>query len=57
MIGNPDAARRKRDSSIEMPHSHSFLTSHRWNAVEKGLDQIPTNRWPAVPSSHRVQSS
>jgi cytochrome bd ubiquinol oxidase subunit I len=47
IIGNPDTTRRKLDSSIEMPHFLSFLTSHRWNAVEKGLDQIPTNRWPS----------
>jgi cytochrome d ubiquinol oxidase subunit I len=50
IIGNPDTTRRTLDSSIEMPHFLSFLTSHRWNAVEKGLDAIPTNRWPnSVP--------
>jgi cytochrome d ubiquinol oxidase subunit I len=50
IIGNPDTTRRTLDSSIEMPHFLSFLTSHRWNAVEKGLDSIPTNRWPnSVP--------
>jgi cytochrome d ubiquinol oxidase subunit I len=50
IIGNPDTTRRKLDSSIEMPHFLSFLTSHRWNATETGLDQIPTNRWPnSVP--------
>lgn len=50
IVGNPDTTRRKLDSSIEMPHFLSFLTSHRWNATERGLDQIPTNRWPnSVP--------
>ncbi|MGZ4332230.1 MAG: cytochrome ubiquinol oxidase subunit I [Solirubrobacteraceae bacterium] len=50
IIGNPDTTRRRLDSSVEMPHFLSFLTSHRWNATEKGLDQIPTNRWPnSVP--------
>lgn len=50
IIGNPDTTRRKLDSSIEMPHFLSFLTSYRWDGVEEGLDQIPTNRWPnSVP--------
>jgi cytochrome d ubiquinol oxidase subunit I len=50
IIGNPDTTRRTLDSSIEMPHFLSFLTSHRWNATERGLDQIPTSRWPtSVP--------
>lgn len=50
IIGNPDTTRRTLDSSIEMPHFLSFLTSHRWNATEKGLDAIPTTLWPnSVP--------
>jgi len=50
IIGNPDTTRRTLDSSIEMPHFLSFLTSRRWNATLKGLDAIPTNRWPnSVP--------
>jgi cytochrome d ubiquinol oxidase subunit I len=47
IIGNPDTTRRKLDSSIEMPHFLSFLTSHRWNATLTGLDQIPTSQWPS----------
>jgi cytochrome d ubiquinol oxidase subunit I len=47
IIGNPDPKRRTLDSSIEMPHLLSFLTSNRWNATVKGLDDIPTNRWPS----------
>jgi cytochrome d ubiquinol oxidase subunit I len=47
IIGNPDTTRRTLDSSIEMPHFLSFLTSRRWNATLKGLDAIPTNRWPS----------
>jgi cytochrome d ubiquinol oxidase subunit I len=50
IIGNPDTKRRTLQSSIEMPHFLSFLTSHRWNAVLKGLDSIPISRWPnSVP--------
>jgi cytochrome d ubiquinol oxidase subunit I len=30
-----------------MPHFLSFLTSRRWNATLRGLDEIPTNRWPS----------
>jgi cytochrome d ubiquinol oxidase subunit I len=50
IIGNPDTTRRKLDSSIEMPKILSFLTSHRWNATLRGLNDIPTSRWPnSVP--------
>jgi cytochrome bd ubiquinol oxidase subunit I len=50
IIGNPDTQRRRLESSIEMPHFLSFLTSHRWNATERGLNDIPTDRWPnSVP--------
>jgi cytochrome d ubiquinol oxidase subunit I len=47
IIGNPDTTRRTLQSSIEMPHFLSFLTSHRWNAVERGLDEFPVSRWPS----------
>jgi cytochrome d ubiquinol oxidase subunit I len=47
IIGNPDTTRRKLDSSIELPHFLSFLTSQRWNATIKGLNDIPTDRWPS----------
>jgi cytochrome d ubiquinol oxidase subunit I len=47
IIGNPDTTRRTLDSSIELPHFLSFLTSHRWNATTRGLNDIPTNRWPS----------
>jgi cytochrome d ubiquinol oxidase subunit II len=36
IIGNPDPKRRTLDSSIEMPHVLSFLTSNRWNATLGG---------------------
>jgi cytochrome bd ubiquinol oxidase subunit I len=50
IIGNPDTRRRKLDSSIEMPRFLSFLTSHRWDARIRGLNDIPTDRWPdSVP--------
>ena len=50
IIGNPDVEHRRLESSIEMPHFLSFLTSRRWNATITGLDDIPVNRWPnAVP--------
>jgi cytochrome d ubiquinol oxidase subunit I len=47
IIGNPDTQRRRLESSIEMPHFLSFLTSRRWNATVKGLNDIPTDRWPS----------
>jgi cytochrome d ubiquinol oxidase subunit I len=50
IIGNPDTTRRTLDSSIEMPHFLSFLTSRRWDSTVTGLNDIPTSRWPnSVP--------
>jgi cytochrome d ubiquinol oxidase subunit I len=50
IIGNPDTERRRLDSTLEMPHFLSFLTSRNWNERLTGLNEIPTNRWPdAVP--------
>ena len=47
IIGNPDTRRRRLESSIDMPHLLSFLTSRRWNARTTGLDDIPVNRSPS----------
>jgi cytochrome d ubiquinol oxidase subunit I len=47
IIGNPNTSTRTLESSIEMPRFLSFLTSHRWNATLRGLDEIPTDRWPS----------
>jgi cytochrome d ubiquinol oxidase subunit I len=47
IIGNPDTTRRTLDSSIEMPHFLSFLTSRRWDTTVKGLNDIPTSQWPS----------
>jgi cytochrome d ubiquinol oxidase subunit I len=47
IIGNPDTRRRRLESTIEMPHLLSFLTSRRWNAQTTGLNDIPVNRWPS----------
>ena len=50
IVGTPDTARRRLESSIEMPHLLSFLTSQRWNATVRGLNDIPRDRWPdSVP--------
>jgi cytochrome bd ubiquinol oxidase subunit I len=47
IIGNPDTTKRKLESTIEMPHFLSFLTSRRWNATIRGLNTIPTSQWPS----------
>jgi cytochrome d ubiquinol oxidase subunit I len=47
IIGNPNTQTRTLESSIEMPHFLSFLTSRRWNETLRGLDSIPPNRWPS----------
>jgi cytochrome bd ubiquinol oxidase subunit I len=50
IIGNPDTEQRRLESTIEMPRVLSFLTSRRWDATTKGLNEIPTDRWPdSVP--------
>jgi cytochrome bd ubiquinol oxidase subunit I len=50
IIGNPNTEKKKLDSTIEMPHFLSFLTSRRWNEQIKGLDSIPEDQWPdSVP--------
>jgi cytochrome d ubiquinol oxidase subunit I len=47
IIGNPNTQTRTLESSIEMPHFLSFLTSRRWDERLRGLDSIPTDRWPS----------
>jgi cytochrome d ubiquinol oxidase subunit I len=50
IFGNPDTEKRRLDSSVAMPHFLSFLTSHNWNEQLRGLNDIPTDRWPdSVP--------
>jgi cytochrome d ubiquinol oxidase subunit I len=50
ILGYPDTQQRRLETGIEMPRLLSFLTSRRWDATVKGLDDIPTDRWPnAVP--------
>jgi cytochrome bd ubiquinol oxidase subunit I len=50
IIGTPDVEQRRLESTIEMPHVLSFLTSRRWDTTVTGLDAIPTSRWPdSVP--------
>jgi cytochrome bd ubiquinol oxidase subunit I len=50
IIGYPDTEKRRLQTGIEMPRLLSFLTSRRWNASVRGLDDIPRDRWPdSVP--------
>jgi hypothetical protein len=49
IIGNPDTEQRRLESTIEMPHFLSFLTSRRWDATTTGLNDIPEDRWLARP--------
>jgi cytochrome d ubiquinol oxidase subunit I len=50
ILGNPDTGKRRLDSSLALPHFLSFLTSKRWNATTKGLNDIPERDWPdSVP--------
>lgn len=47
IIGNPNTQQRRLESTIELPHFLSFLTSHNWDQRLAGLDQIPTSEWPS----------
>jgi cytochrome bd ubiquinol oxidase subunit I len=50
IIGYPDTEKRRLETGIEMPKLLSFLTSRRWNATMRGLNDIPRDRWPdSVP--------
>jgi cytochrome bd ubiquinol oxidase subunit I len=47
IIGNPNTQQRRLESTIELPHFLSFLTSHNWDQRLTGLDRIPTSEWPS----------
>src|SRR3954469_6752119 len=50
IIGNPNTDKRKLESTIELPHFLSFMTSRNWTSQVQGLNDIPTNQWPdSVP--------
>src|SRR3954449_7153090 len=50
IIGNPNTDRRRLESTIELPHFLSFMTSRNWTSQVQGLNDIPTNQWPdSVP--------
>src|SRR3954469_13969980 len=50
IIGNPNTEKRRLESTIELPHFLSFMTSRNWTSQVQGLNDIPTNRWPdSVP--------
>jgi cytochrome bd ubiquinol oxidase subunit I len=50
LIGNPNTEERRLESSLEMPHFLSFLTSQNWNERLTGLNDIPVDEWPdSVP--------
>jgi cytochrome d ubiquinol oxidase subunit I len=50
IIGNPDTQRRELESTLELPHFLSFLTSNNWTERVTGLNDIPERDWPdSVP--------
>jgi cytochrome d ubiquinol oxidase subunit I len=50
LIGNPNTQTRKLESTLALPKLLSFMTSHHFTTTVKGLDDIPTDRWPdSVP--------
>src|SRR5947209_1987060 len=50
IIGNPSTEKRRLESTIALPHFLSFMTSRNWTSQVRGLNDIPTDRWPnSVP--------
>lgn len=50
IIGFPNTEERRLETGIEMPGVLSFLTSRRWDAEIRGLNDIPADQHPdAVP--------
>ena len=48
LFGIPDIANGKLNYDIAIPHLGSFILTHRWNGVVKGLDAWPKDQWPVV---------
>ncbi len=50
--GIPDVDARRSRWAIELPHGLSLLARHELNAEITGLDRIPRDQWPHVPTVH-----
>jgi cytochrome d ubiquinol oxidase subunit I len=46
ILGQPDTAHQRLDNPLIVPKALSFLTYHRWSALETGLDSVPRDQWP-----------
>jgi cytochrome d ubiquinol oxidase subunit I len=46
LIGQPNMAKQQLDNAIYVPKALSFLTYQHWEAVVKGLNDFPRDRWP-----------
>ncbi|HWF36148.1 MAG TPA: cytochrome ubiquinol oxidase subunit I [Solirubrobacteraceae bacterium] len=47
IIGNPNTQTRQLEDTIALPHFLSFLTTHHFTSVVRGLDSFPTSLWPS----------
>jgi cytochrome d ubiquinol oxidase subunit I len=50
--GWPDMEARRTPWSVEIPGGLSFLAFHDFHAKVLGLDSIPRDQWPHVPTVH-----
>jgi cytochrome d ubiquinol oxidase subunit I len=50
--GFPDLNARRDVDDIEIPGGLSFLATHHFDALVKGLNDIPRGDWPDVPAEH-----
>ncbi|OYV44873.1 MAG: cytochrome ubiquinol oxidase subunit I [Acidocella sp. 20-57-95] len=48
LFGIPDVAQGKLLYDVAIPHLGSFILTHDWNGVVKGLDAWPKDQWPVV---------
>jgi cytochrome d ubiquinol oxidase subunit I len=50
--GLPDMAARRTRFGIEVPYGLSLLARHELRAEIAGLDRVPEDQWPHVPTVH-----
>lgn len=50
--GIPDVAARTTRYALEIPDGLSLLAYHDLHATVRGLNDVPTDEWPAVPIVH-----
>jgi cytochrome d ubiquinol oxidase subunit I len=50
IIAWPDATTRTNYFAITIPHGSSLILTHEWNGLFPGLNSVPPQDWPPLPS-------